>query len=380
MEKKDLLESTICVHTGTNPSEFGDVNTPVYTSTAYEYLDTDDRLYPRYFNIPNQKTIIDKLSKLEHAESGLVFSSGMAAISTTLLSLLQNGDHVIIQNGLYGGTLRFILEDFERFGISYTLLQKNDENSFKNAIKNNTKAVYVETPSNPLLKIVDLSAIAEICKKHNLISIIDNTFASPINQNPIDFGIDIVLHSATKYIGGHHDIQAGVMLSNKNIVEKIKSTAFNLGGSINPLMCYLLERSIKTLSIRVKKQTENALKMAEYLNTNEKIDRVYYPGLSSHENYKIAREQMKGFGAMLSFEIKGKCAYEFQKKLKLIKPTISLGGVQTTICSPSLTSNRHMTAEQKKENGIKDTLLRLSLGIEDVEDLILDIENAINTP
>lgn len=380
MEKKDLLESTICVHTGTNPSEFGDVNTPVYTSTAYEYLDTDDRLYPRYFNIPNQKTIIDKLSKLEHAESGLVFSSGMAAISTTLLSLLQNGDHVIIQNGLYGGTLRFILEDFERFGISYTLLQKNDENSFKNAIKNNTKAVYVETPSNPLLKIVDLSAIAEICKKHNLISIIDNTFASPINQNPIDFGIDIVLHSATKYIGGHHDIQAGIMLSNKNIVEKIKSTAFNLGGSINPLMCYLLERSIKTLSIRVKKQTENALKMAEYLNTNEKIDRVYYPGLSSHENYKIAREQMKGFGAMLSFEIKGKCAYEFQKKLKLIKPTISLGGVQTTICSPSLTSNRHMTAEQKKENGIKDTLLRLSLGIEDVEDLILDIENAINTP
>lgn len=371
-------KETICVHEGQRPDEYKGINTPIFTSTSYGYLDTKERLYPRYFNIPNQKVLIDKLSKLENAESGIIFGSGMAAISTTLLSLLNSGDHIVFQKGLYGGTINFIKEDFNRFGITYTMLISNDSKSINESIHENTRIIYIETPSNPLLSIVDLNEIGIICKSRKIISIIDNTFASPINQNPINFGIDIVIHSATKYLGGHSDVSAGVVLSRQELINRIIKTSLNLGGSLNALMCYLLERSLKTLAIRVTKQNENTQRIAEWLKTNSNIGIVYYPGLVNHLGHEIAKKQMTGFGGMVSFEIKKPNVYDFQKQLKLIKPSMSLGGVESTICAPSLTSHRHLTNEQKEKDGINDSLLRLSVGIENVDDLILDLERAMN--
>jgi len=375
MEKK--LKSTICVHQGQKTDKYRGINTPIYTSTSYAYLDTDERMYPRYFNIPNQQALIEKLSKLENAESGLIYSSGMAAISTTLLSLLNKGDHIIFQQGIYGGTVNFVKNDFQRFGIDYSILSSNDLNILSDSIKENTKIIYIESPSNPLLTIVDLREISKICKSKNIISVIDNTFASPINQNPIDFGIDIVLHSATKYLSGHSDISSGIVLSSKELIDKIRNTSLNFGGTLNALMCYLLERSIKTLSIRVTKQNENAQKIADFLDNHPKVTKVYYPGLANHIGHEIAKKQMTGFGGMLSFEIKKQNNYDFQKRLELIKPSMSLGGVETTICAPSLTSHRHMTKTERKNVGISDNLLRLSVGIEDISDLIQDLENAL---
>jgi len=374
---KTKSKQTFCVHEGQKPDEYRGINTPVYTSTSYGYLDTEERLYPRYFNIPNQKVLIDKLSKLENAESGLIFSSGMAAISTTLLSLLNKDDHIIFQKGLYGGTIHFFKEDFNRFGIQYTMLTSNSTDSITNAIRDNTRVIYIETPSNPLLSIVDLDEISRICRSANILSVIDNTFASPINQNPIDHGIDIILHSGTKYLGGHSDISAGAVLSRQDLIRRIQETSMNLGGSLNALMCHLLERSLKTLAIRVAKQNENAQRIAAFLSTASNVVKVYYPGLAGHEGHEIAKRQMTGFGGMLSFEIKRPELYDFQKRLELIKPAMSLGGVESTICAPSFTSHRHLTKEQKASDGINDNLLRLSVGIEDAEDIIFDLENAM---
>jgi cystathionine beta-lyase len=375
--KKNRSKYTACVHEGSQPDAFNSSNTPIYTSTSYGYLDTDERLYPRYFNIPNQKAIIEKIAMLENAETGIIFSSGMAAVSSTLLSFLSNGDHCIFQNGLYGGTLHFVTHEFERFGIGFTVLKNNDAESFKKAIKKNTKVIYIESPSNPLLSITDLRQIALLSKKYGCVSIIDNTFASPINQNPINLGIDIVLHSATKYLGGHSDICAGVAISGKAYIQRITQTSMSLGGSLNALMCYLLERSIKTMAIRVGKQNQNAGLIAEFLHAQPGVEKVYYPGLKDHPGHEIAKSQMTGFGGMLSFELTGQDITAFQKKLQLIKPAMSLGGVESTICAPVTTSHRLVSQKQREEEGIKDNLLRLSVGIEEVEDLIGDLEKAI---
>ncbi len=368
---------TTCVHAGNRGEIHNGVNTPIYTSTAYGYLDTDERLYPRYFNIPNQRTVIEKIASLEHAESGIVFSSGMAAVSSVLLSFLKSGDHCIFQKGLYGGTLHFINSEFERFGIEYTVLKNNDADSFAKAIKKNTRVIYVESPSNPLLSIIDLKKVAQLGKKYGCISVIDNTFASPINQNPVDHGIDIVLHSATKYLGGHSDICAGVVVSNKAYIQRITQTSVNFGGSLNALMCYLLERSIKTMALRVEKQNLNAGLIAAFLQKHPGIDKVYYPGLITHPGHEIAKAQMSGFGGMLSFELKSNDVISFQKMLKLIKPAMSLGGIESTICAPVTTSHKLVPKEQREAEGIKDNLLRLSVGIEDSGDLIRDLEQAL---
>jgi cystathionine beta-lyase len=357
--------------------EYRGVNTPIYTSTSYGYLDTDERLYPRYFNIPNQKVIVRKLVALEKAQNGLIFGSGMAAVSTTLFSFLSKGDHCIFQNGLYGGTLHFVNEEFNRFGLEYTVLKNNEIKSFQSAIQKNTRIIYVESPSNPLLSIVDLEKISRLCRKYNCISVIDNTFASPVNQNPIELGIDIVIHSATKYLGGHSDISAGAVLSSNEYIDRITKSSLSFGGSLNALMCYLLERSIKTLSIRVERQNQNASLIADFLNRRPEIEKVYYPGLKSHAGHEIAKRQMTGFGGMLSFELKEQDITVFQKRLQLIKPSMSLGGVDSIICAPVTTSHRLVSKKDREDEGIKDNLLRLSVGIEDSGDLIRDIEQAL---
>jgi cystathionine beta-lyase len=353
------------------------VNTPVYTSTSFAYLDLDEAVYPRYFNIPNTEALNNKISILEHGEAGIVFSSGMAAISSTLLAFLKSGDHAIFQKGLYGGTFVLVTQELGKYGIEYDITPKNDLPSFEKLIKTNTRLIFIETPSNPILSIVDIPAIANLAGSRGLISVIDNTFASPVNQNPVDHGIDIVLHSATKYLGGHHDICAGAAVSTKENIKKIRKTALSLGGSLNAQTCYLLERSIKTLGIRVERQNQNAQKVAEFLKDHPGIQQVYYPGLKDHPGHYIAARQMSGFGGMLSFELRHADPVRFQKKLKLIRPSVSLGGVDTIICSPVMTSHRHLSEEEREMEGIRNNLLRLSVGIEEVNDIIEDLNQAL---
>ncbi len=371
--------NTICTHVGELKDEqFKGAVSPIYLSSSYQFYDVDVKRYPRYFNTPNQEALCKKIAALEKTENALIFGSGMAAISTSLMAFLQKGDHVVLQETLYGGTYNLVVEEFNKFGIEYTFTESLEIEDFKKVIRSNTKVVFIETPSNPLLKLVDIKAVADLAKKHGIVSMIDNTFASPINQTPIDFGIDIMIHSATKYMGGHSDILAGAVAASNEHIDKIWNIAKNFGGSLSDFTVWMLERSIKTMNLRVKCQNENALKMANYLEQNPNVDKVYYPGLESHENHKLAKAQMKGFGGMLSFELKeGIDSMEFQRNLELIKPSMSLAGVESTLLSPSQTSHALLSPEERAKQGIKDGLIRFSVGIEEVEDLIADIEQAI---
>jgi cystathionine beta-lyase/cystathionine gamma-synthase len=375
-----MKKETQCVHSGAYyDSSTRGVNTPIFTSSAFDYLNRQDTPYPRYFNTPNQDTVVKKLCALEGAEDGVVFSSGMAAISTTILSFAGAGDHVILLDDLYGGTHAFATDEFQRLGIEYTFVG-TDSDSVREALRENTKIVVIESPTNPLLSVIDIRNVAKFARKHNLITVIDNTFATPINQNPIGMGIDIVVHSGTKYLGGHSDICCGFAVTDKKKTERIRSLARHLGGSLEATTCYLLERSLKTLAIRVQRQTENAFRIAHFLDKLPSILKVNYPGLSNFSGYEISKSQMEGFGAMLSFELDEfkVSATRFVRQIKLIKPAVSLGGVDTTICAPAVTSHAKMSAVERKRIGITDSLLRLSVGIEQVEDLIADIEEALD--
>ena len=379
--KKNSGITTKCVHSGDLIEDnYKGAITPVYPTTSYNYLDVEDYKYPRYFNTPNQLALSKKIAQLEKCESALVFGSGIAAIFTSLFSFLKSGDHVLFQSSLYGGTINLVIKEFKKFSIDYTLVESLEIKDFELELKSNTKIIYIESPSNPLLQVIDLKGIADFSKKYNLISVIDNTFASPINQNPIDFGIDIVLHSATKYLGGHSDILAGAIASSSSKIEKIIESSINYGGNLSEYTVWLLERSIKTLSLRVKAQNENALKIAKFLNNNDSVESVYYPGLETHPQHELAKTQMKGFGGMLSFVLKKEDkAADFTRLLKLIKPVMSLGGVESTICSPSLTSHSKISKEQRKIYGISDGLLRFSVGIEDYIDIENDLTQAFNS-
>jgi len=373
-----MKKHTQCVHSGTYvDSATKGLNTPIYTSSSYEYLDAPENVYPRYFNIPNQKSVIEKLCALENAEAGLVFSSGMAAISTVLFSFLKSGDHIVLQRDIYGGTHHFATAEFDRFGIEYSFAPGTIEN-IENAVRDNTRIIYIETPSNPLLVITDIEAVARFAGSKNILTVIDNTFATPINQNPLDFGIDVVTHSGTKYIGGHSDICCGAVLTSQKLIDQIKPSAANFGGSLNAMTCYLIERSLKTLGVRVERQNLNALQIAEHLQAHPLVQKVYYPGLANHPGHDIAGEQMQGFGGMLSFELDASKIdpHRFLKNLELITPALSLGGVETIICAPVTTSHQKMTDEERAELGITDSLLRLSVGIEDVNDIKADIDQA----
>ncbi|WP_438977133.1 trans-sulfuration enzyme family protein [Polaribacter sp.] len=377
--KNKLGLNTTCVHVGeVKDEQFKGAVSPIYMSTSYAFDGVDIKRYPRYYNTPNQEMLCKKIAALENTEDALIFSSGMAAISSSIFTFLKRGDHIVIQQVIYGGTYNFIVNEFDKYGIEYSFTESDKIEDFKPLIKENTKVIYIETPSNPLLGITNMKAISELAKEHHILTMIDNTFASPINQNPIDFGIDIVIHSATKYMGGHSDISAGAVASTKENIEQIWKTAINLGGNLSDQTVWLLERSLKTLNLRVKAQTENAQIMAEYLDKNNDIDNVYYPGLQSHPQYELAKKQMKGFGAMLSFELKeGIDALKFQNYLNLIKPSMSLAGLESTTVSPTQTTHALLSEEERLERGIKDGLIRFSVGIEEPEDLIYDIEQAI---
>ena len=371
---------TKCVHSGDLIDDrFKGATSPIFPSTAYDFIDVEDDKYPRYFNTPNQLALSKKIADLENCEAALLFGSGIAAIFTSLFSFLKSEDHVIFQGSIYGGTLNLVIKEFKKFNIEYSLVDSFDIKEYEMEIKENTKIIFIESPSNPLLKVIDLQAISNLSKKNNLISIIDNTFSSPINQNPSDFGIDIIIHSATKYLGGHSDILAGALASTKSNIDKIIESSINYGGNLSEYTVWLLERSIKTLSLRVNKQNENALKVADYLSNHEKVNAVHYPGLKTHPDYELSSKQMKGFGGMLSFELSNlEEAVLFTRKIKLIKSAMSLGGVESTICSPSLTSHSKISREEREKLGIFDGLLRFSVGIEDHNDIINDLKQAFS--
>tara|TARA_R110002124_G_scaffold201568_5_gene368100 strand:- start:1788 stop:2942 length:1155 start_codon:yes stop_codon:yes gene_type:complete len=380
MKKNNNLGiNTICAHVGeVKDEQFKGAISPIYMSTSYAFDDVDVMRYPRYLNTPNQEALVKKIAALEKTEDALIFGSGMAAVSTTILAFLKHGDHIILQQTLYGGTYNFVLEEFKKFGIEYSFTKNLSIESFQKEIKPNTKVLYIETPSNPLLTITDMKAVADLAKTNGIVTMIDNTFASPINQTPTDFGIDIMIHSATKYMGGHSDILAGAVAASKKHIETIWKTAINLGGSLSDFTVWMLERSLKTMNLRVKRQSKNALKMATYLDKNVSVAKVYYPGLKSHPNHELAKKQMKGFGGMLSFELKEEIdVMEFQRKLQLIKPSMSLAGVESTMLNPAVASHALLGAEERENQGIKDGLIRFSVGIEETKDLIADIEQAL---
>lgn len=374
--RKSVSKITQSVHVGSfGDPLFGGVTNPIYTSSAYDY-DTEVR-YPRYYNTPNQKAVVEKLAALENGEDGLMFASGMAAIMTSMFAMLKQGDHILFQKDLYGGTHHAALHELNRYGISFSMVDTDDLDKFEKAIRKETKVIYIETPSNPLLKITDIAAVAKLARKHGIVTIIDNTFASPVNQNPIDMGIDIVTHSGTKYIGGHSDLCCGAVISSRKLTAKIKESALHFGGSLDAQSCYLVERSLKTIVLRVQQQNKNAMALAHFLQAERKIGNVFYPGLKDHPLYRIAKKQMPGgFGGMLSFEVKGS-PDKFLKKLKMIKKAISLGGVESTITAPVKTSHAKLSAAERAKVGISDNLLRFSVGIEDATDLMEDIKQAL---
>lgn len=374
--KKFSSPLTISVHAGSKGDPmYGGVSSPIYPSSAIDY-DTDVK-YPRYFNTPNQVAVAEKVAALEHAEAGLVFSSGMAGIMTSMLAVVKSGDHIVFQNDLYGGTYHAALHELGRYGISYSMVDAADPDNFSRAIKPNTRLIYIETPSNPLLRITDISAVATIARQHGVLTMIDNTFASPVNQNPTTLGIDIVAHSATKYIGGHSDMCGGVVVSNAALTEQIRKSALHFGGSIDAHAAWLMERSLKTIVIRVRQQNANAQAIAEALAQDSRITKVHYPGLPSHPDHHIAKKQMTGgFGGMLSFEIKGDTT-EFTRRLNVISRAVSLGGVESTVSEPKRTSHASLTPAERQAAGISDQLIRLSVGIEEAQDLIDDIKGAL---
>ncbi len=369
---------TLAIHEGTlKDRETGGVNTPLYTSSACSYIDRKEAVYPRYFNSPNQSAVAAKLATLEHAESALVFSSGMGAMSTAILAFAGSCDHVVMLDALYGGTHHFATEWFSHFGIDCEFALTSAEDVI-GRVTPRTTVIVIESPTNPLLAVVDIEKIAGFARQHpRITTIIDNTFASPVNQNPIDLGIDIVVHSGTKYLGGHSDMCCGAVACSREKMDRILSLARVLGPSLDPRICSLMERSMKTLGLRVNAQTRNAMDLARFLDGHAQVAKVYYPGLPHFEGHDIARRQMSGFGAMLSFEIRGKDPDAFIDRLRLISPAVSLGGVETTICPPARTSHVRMSAEERARVGVTDALLRLSVGLEDIEDLKQDLDQAL---
>jgi cystathionine beta-lyase/cystathionine gamma-synthase len=374
---------TKLVHAGEpRPRIAGAVEMPIFQSATYEYAGEGsyhDVRYLRTNNTPTQLALHAKLAALEGAEAALVTASGMAAISTTLLALLSAGEHLLAQRCLYGGTHDLLTRDFARFGLSADFIDADRSDSWRAQLRPSTRAIYVEAMTNPLLEVADLRAVVQFARAHGLISIIDNTFASPINFRPIEAGFDLVLHSATKYLNGHADIVAGAVAGSAALIERIRHKANHLGGSLDPHAGFLLNRGLKTLALRVRWQNESALTIARFLAAQPGVARVYYAGLESHPRHERAASLFAGFGGVLSFELEGEAARadEFAARVRIPAVAPSLGGVHTLLTRPTTTSHAGLTREERLRVGIGDGLLRLSVGIEATEDLLEDFAQAL---
>ena len=383
MDKKKQAFNTKVIHAGEpDPRIEGAINVPIFQSSTFEFegqTDYNDLKYIRLNNTPNHVALHKKLAILEGAEKALVTSSGMSAITTTLLTFLKNGDHLIANNTLYGGTADYIKNDLPDYGIEVDFIDAGDPSNWADYIKSNTKVIYVETITNPLMQIGALDKVVEFAKENNLISMIDNTLASPTLFCPIQHGFDISLHSATKYLNGHSDIVAGAIIGNDPHISMISSKLNHLGGSLDPHACFLLHRGIKTLSIRMEKQCESALIIAKFLEKHPKVSSVNYPGLSSSPSHRRAKQLLCGFGGMISFLLEGgiPAADDLISKLQIPISTASLGGVESLITRPVQTSHSLLSDEELQLAGIEKSLIRISVGIESVDDLIEDFEQAL---
>ena len=383
MSKNSFGFTTKLVHAGEpDPRIEGAVSMPIFQSSTYEYSGEeqyDDIRYIRLNNTPNHKAIQKKLAAIECAESALVTSSGMSAITATLLTFLKQGDHLLSHKSLYGGTASFILEDLPRYGITFDLIDTTDPSGWSMMLKPNTKVIYAETITNPMLDVPELGTIVDFAKENNLISMIDNTFASPVLFSPAKLGFDISLHSCTKYINGHSDIVAGAVIGSDEFIKIITSRMNHFGGSLNPGACFLLHRAIKTLELRMIRQSKNAGQIALFLENHPEILSVNYPGLASSNSYERAKKYLSGFSAMVSFEVVGgkTRSIKFMDQLDIAINAPSLGGVETLITRPALSSHSGMDPAERVKAGITDSLIRLSVGIESVDDLITDLDQAL---
>jgi cystathionine beta-lyase/cystathionine gamma-synthase len=383
MDKTPHSLDTKLIHAGEpKPRILGAVSMPIFQSANFESVDeTDyhDIRYIRLNNTPNHAVLHQKLAALENAEDAIVTASGMAAISTSILSALSAGDHLLAQDCLYGGTHDFITKDLHSFGIAVDFIDGTNPDSWESKLRPSTKAIYVETMSNPLLQVTNVKGVVEFARAHRLLSLIDNTFASPVNFRPIEHGFDVSLHSCTKYLNGHSDIVAGAVIGSQGVVRKIKHRLDHLGGSLDPHAAFLLHRGLKTLALRVRYQNESALAIARFLERHAAVDRVNYAGLESHSGYARARELFEGFGGVLSFELKGDidATERFLERVQLPIHAASLGHVETLITRPAATSHSGLSRAERQRLGISDRLIRLSVGIEGTEDLIRDLEQAL---
>jgi cystathionine gamma-synthase len=388
MEKEGF--STKAVHAGEAREKAGNaVTTPIFQTSTYTFRDSHELIeymeghvereeYGRYGN-PTQRAVEHKLAALDGGEAALLFSTGMCAITTTLLAMLGRGGHLVLTEEGYRRTRQFCRTLLQRLGIDYTFVETGNYAALEAAIRPSTRLIFSESPTNPHLRVMDLERLADIGRQHSVKIAIDSTFATPYNQRPLDFGIDLVFHSATKYLGGHNDLMAGVVVGTRGLVAAIRDMQAMLGGITDPHTSYLLVRGMKTLGLRMRQQNDNGMAVARFLEGHPRVRRVYYPGLSSHPDYKVACEQMKGFGGVVSFEIDGdmKMTSAFIDRLHIPYIAPSLGGVETLIEQPALMSYYEMTPEDRASIGIADELVRLSLGVEDTDDLIADLNQAL---
>lgn len=397
-EPQNTGDSTLSVHGGTQRDKpLHSMTTPIVQTSTYTfkntaelcaYMDakfygdgTDRKEYGRYGN-PSITAVEQRIAALEKAEEAALFSSGMAAITSLLLTVLKAGQHVVMTDDSYHRTRQFCEDVLGKFGVETTVVPVGDYDALEAAvIKGKTRFIISETPTNPYLRVADLERVVEIAKENRCLTMIDTTFATPINLRPIEWGIDFVIHSATKYLGGHNDVLAGVVVGNADRIAAVKSYRGTLGQVVDPHAAFLIERGIKTLGIRIKQQNETAQKVAEYLEQHPKIERVFYPGLASHPDYEIAQKQMSGFGGVVSFEVVGdvNSTGDFVDELQIPYLAPSLGGVESLVMQPALVSFYNKTQEERLALGIKDNLVRYAVGIEDADDIIADLEHALNT-
>ena len=375
---------TQLIHAGEPSPRFGGaVSMPIFQSAIYdtpEGLDYHDIPYIRLNNTPNHVALAQKLASLENAEAALVTASGMAAISTAMLSVLSQGDHVLVQNCLYGGTYTFVTHMLPRFGIEYDLIDTTQPDQWEDKVRPNTKAIYVETIANPLTDVPDLNAVVEFAKNRGVLSMIDNTVASPMNYRPPENGFDLSLHSCTKYLNGHSDIVAGAVIGRADLVEQVRHDLNHLGGSLDPHACHLLHRGIKTLAVRMRHHNESTQAIAQFLDSHPSVGRVHYPGLSNHPSHGRASRMLDGCSGLLSFEVDGgvAAARRVIERLEIPIMTGSLGGVESLVSRPAALSHAGLTPEEREQLGISENLIRLSVGLESTDDLIDDLRQALD--
>lgn len=374
---------TLAVHAG-EPAHDADapVVTPLQQSVNYvQEVGTAEGLrYPRYGNAPNAEVVQKKLAALERAEAAVMLSSGMGATACALMALLRPGDHLLASRDIYGGTLRLLTEEFRALGIDVTLVDPFEARGWRKRMRKETRAVFLESPVNPTCRVIDLRPLSYLTHESGLALVVDSTFASPINFRPLQHGADVVIHSTTKFLNGHHDVMGGAVLGTASYVEEVRQKMILWGQAPDPFACWLLERGLKTLDVRIRRQNENAMRIAEWCTERREVRAVHYPGLPTHPDHEVAAEQMDGFGGMLALELVGggRAADRFVRKLRLIRHAPSLGGVDSLVSEPRYSSHSHLSSEERTSRGLPDGFLRLSVGIEDAGDLITDIEHALH--